>query len=232
MGICAPPTPGEVVRWDTCEPGSCFVGSLVCSHFQQPLGLLGRVVFQAQPPLVSSSSRGAAKGNKAKATTTTETKVVARPAHPLDIRKFPNRAFVHPSLSLFVGHIKDIVHCTLSKHRDEQTDVLLCWTTTSFAKIPFAWVPAFERNSIVTLYMVLSFVPPGLPTIGGAVATRVACGGHGIPFSDILGPMAWPKLVKILLETGVVFEIWYLIFSKTSSKTGSFTQGFLDFSSF
>ena len=53
-----------------------------------------------------------------------------------------------------------------------------------------------------------------------------------IPFNDIFGPITWPKLVKILLETGVVFEIWYLIFSHTSSKNGSFTQGFLDFSSF
>jgi len=28
-----------------------------------------------------------------------------------------------------------------------------------------------------------------------------------IPFNDIFGPITWPKLVKILLETGVVFEI-------------------------
>lgn len=223
-----------VLRW---EPGllafPTAVGSVGEGGFSGPTAF-GFIIFQRRCEGYPGNryEQWQQQTTTTRTSTKTETKVVARPAHPLDIRKFPNRAFVHPSLSLFVGHIKDIVHCTLSKHRDEQTDVLLCWTTTSFAKIPFAWVPAFERNSIVTLYMVLSFVPPGLPTIGGAVATRVACGGHGIPFSDILGPMAWPKLVKILLETGVVFEIWYLIFSKTSSKTGSFTQGFLDFSSF
>lgn len=153
-------TPGEVIRWDTCEPGSCFVGSLACSHFQQPLGLLGRVVFQAQPPLVSSSSRGAAKGIRV-------TNMNNDTTNDNDKNKNKNRdesgctasaPTWHPQvsqLSFRSSILKSLCwshqgYCTLYTIKTPRWADSVCFALLNnniiFAKIPFAWVPAFERS--------------------------------------------------------------------------------------
>lgn len=181
-----------VLRW---EPGLLA--------FPTAVGSVGRVVFEAQPPLVSSSSRGAAKGIRV-------TNMNNDNNNDNDKNKNKNRDESGCTASAPTWHPQ-------VSQPSFRSSILksLCWSHQGYCTLYTIKTPRWadsgcfallnnniiRKNSIclsasvrtkqycdilygVVLRLYQGFIssdasPPGLPAIDGAVAARVACGGHG-----------------------------------------------------